>query len=151
MWIWAALAGLVIILSNLFTQQEASLADADASFYADQAAAMQGYRDMMGAFVKKSPGLEGAIDDSAAGIPAWFTKPNGLTAIASGGVAYIYLPAPAADLYPALVTFTNGSSQIGVATGSGTLKQAHLSIAPSVTIPSSIPANSVVYVARTAN
>ncbi|MEJ7745707.1 MAG: type IV pilus biogenesis protein PilM [Luteimonas sp.] len=51
---------------------------------------LRAYGSYVAAYARANPSANGSVSDAAAGVPAWLTRPPGMTGLASGGRGYVY-------------------------------------------------------------
>ncbi|SFY09163.1 type IV pilus biogenesis protein PilM [Azotobacter vinelandii] len=112
---WIVLT-LLIIASGLFSQAQHQ--DEVVSEFASVDSLSRSlliYRSAATDYARANPGLSGIPADEALPLPAWYSKPPGVTAYVSGGVAYTYysgtipagLPSALVDLTQAITVGVN--------------------------------------------
>ncbi|WLG57752.1 type IV pilus biogenesis protein PilM [Pseudomonas extremorientalis] len=141
---WAVLAILLIAMGLINQQQKQSEQLTDYATIDSLSRNLLVYRSAAAEYAKANTGFTGTPTDEALNLPAWFSKPSGVTTYVSAGQSYTYFAGIAPSGLPAALVERTQSITVGV-------NRAGVLISPisgqtDVLLPKNIPEGAVVAV-----
>lgn len=148
-WLYSILLFAILIFSS-YTREMANDPYSDVDVEAESIASnMAIYANYARSYYITYPGATGTIADGSLGLPSWYNKNTQISNVISGGYVFVYCTcsnirdAVANELYQS----TDGSMFVGIKK-SGAFVNPNSATSISITPPTTIPDNSVIYMVK---
>jgi hypothetical protein len=143
-WFWAIFFAIAIFFGAVYTDTQHQLG---ADNVAGEASAISGnmmvYRNAVSQYARANPSATGTVSDASLSLPPWYARISGISNYVAGGKGYVYYSNQRGELAYQLLKNTNNTMLSGIKR-SGVLYNP-VSGTSTITIPSAIPDESVVY------